>query len=574
LARYSRDRNIPIHAIGIGDPSPPRNVRVAEVLAPDNAFQNDPFPISARITAEGLDGETFRVVLREYDPNRGGEGRLVETKTVTIGPGGAVEEVSFERKQERVGRFVYTVEVAALEHESVVDDNSRQTTVNVIDARTRVLLVAGGPSWEYRFVSRLLERDATFDLSCWLQSADLSAVRDGDTVIDHFPMLAEELFAYDVIILMDPQPDDLTESWCRLLDTFVTEHGGGLVYQASRPFTPAAIRLSALDPLRALLPVTLDPEADLILNQIGHYQVSPSPLLIPDGALDHPVLRAGVTTADTRLAWRGIGDVHWHYPVLRGKPAATVLMRHGHSRMRNSHGEHVLAAVQFVGAGRVGFLGFDSTWRWRRHDVNLFDRFWVQYVRYLSEGKLLGGGKRGSIFTERDQYAIGESVVVTAKLFDTRYEPLAVPEVRARYLIEGDRRELTLEAQPDRPGWFEGRFVPDRGGLYRISLNLPGNSPDETVEVVREIRASRPNIEVMRPQMARVDLIALSEGSDGGRYFEVDEIGKLPGIVPDLHAEIPIRSRPTTLWDNGWMLGLLVALLSVEWGLRKWNRLL
>jgi len=74
--------------------------------------------------------------------------------------------------------------------------------------------------------------------------------------------------------------------------------------------------------------------------------------------------------------------------------------------------------------------------------------------------------------------------------------------------------------------------------------------------------------------MARADLIALAEGSFGGRYFEVDEVGELPELVPDLHAEIPIRSRPTTLWDNGWTLALLLVLLSIEWGVRKWNRLL
>jgi hypothetical protein len=54
----------------------------------------------------------------------------------------------------------------------------------------------------------------------------------------------------------------------------------------------------------------------------------------------------------------------------------------------------------------------------------------------------------------------------------------------------------------------------------------------------------------------------------------VDQASELAKSIPDLHEEIPIRSRPLTLWDNWKTLALLVGLMSIEWGLRKWNRLL
>ena len=74
--------------------------------------------------------------------------------------------------------------------------------------------------------------------------------------------------------------------------------------------------------------------------------------------------------------------------------------------------------------------------------------------------------------------------------------------------------------------------------------------------------------------MDRARLRTLAEQSFGGRYFEVDEASTMPDLIPDLHEEIPIRSRPTTLWDNGMTLALLLTLLSIEWAIRKWNRLL
>jgi len=573
-ARYARERGFPIHTVGIGDPTSPRNVRVTEILAPPNAFQQDPFAVSAQLAAEGLDGRSLLVQLRERSASDGGTGSVVDSRSVRVEPGGTVPPVTFQRSQSRIGRFIYTIDVPPLEAESVADDNSRQTTVNVIDSRTRVLLIASGPSWEYRFVSRLLTRDDTFDLSCWLQSADYSAVRDGNTVIDHLPITAEELFEYDVIVLLDPDPAELSDTWCRLLDTFVTEHGGGILLEAARPHTPVLMRDRALKPLHDLLPVTLDPEADLVLNEVGHYQRSGSPLAIPPTAFGHPVMKLADDTVSTKLIWQGIGDIYWHYPVVREKPVATVLMRHGNPRMRNSYGGHVLAAVQFVGRGRTGFLAFDGTWRWRRHGVGLFDRFWVQLVRYLAEGKLLGGTKRGTLLTDADQYSLGEAVTVTARLFDAQYEPLRRDQVIARYGVDGDRGDVTLTAHRDQPGWFEGRFVPDRTGSYRITLNMMEPRSGNPTEIAREIRVERPNIEILRPQMDRAALVTLAGQSHGGQYFEVDEAAELPDLIPDLHEEIPIRSRPRTLWDNWVTLVILATLLSVEWGARKWNRLL
>ncbi|MBI4718629.1 MAG: VWA domain-containing protein [Planctomycetes bacterium] len=574
LAAYARERRLPVHTVGIGDPSSPRNARVAEVAAPENVFQKDPFAITARLVTQGLEGESVRVQLRERSESDGGEGVVVESRELPAGAAEAAAGVTFERRQERIGRYTYSVEVPLLSGESVADDNSRQVSVQVIDSRLKVLIVAGAPGWDYRYLSRLLQRDDTVDVSCWLQSADLSAVRDGDKVIDHLPRLAEELFTYDVIVLMDPDPEEFDETWARLLDQFVSEHGGGFLYTAARAHTPAFMRQRELKPLHDLLPVTLDPEADLVLNQIGHYQVGAAPVEVPATVHGHPVMQLAGDAVSSRLLWQGVGDIYWHYPALREKPVATVLMRHGDPRMRNNYGGHVLAAVQFVGAGRTGFLAIDGTYRWRRYGEELFDRFWVQWVRYLAEGRLLGGTRRGVLLTERDECALGEAVQVSARLLDERFEPLRSESVAAVYEIEGERREVLLTAQRDRRGWFEGPFVPQRTGAYRISVRLPGPAGDDRQELTRRIRVSRPNLEILRPQMDRAALTALAGGSLGGRYFEMNEVQRIPALIPDLHEELPIRSRPISLWDRAATLAFLGMLLCAEWLVRKLNKLL
>ncbi|MCB9850441.1 MAG: VWA domain-containing protein [Phycisphaerales bacterium] len=572
IADFARERRIALHVVGVGDPAPPHNVRMAEVMAPDNVFADDPFAIVAQIASEGMAGETVNVELIERRADGDDEGTVVATKSVTLGTDGSIEPLSFDHRQNAVGRFTYRVHVPVGETESVADDNSKQVTVNIIENKLRVLLVAGSPSWDYRYLSRLLERDRTFQTSCWLQSADVDAVRDGNVVIDHLPATAEELFEYDAIILLDPDPFELTADWAELVSDLVTEHGGGLIYEAARQFSASFLRDPATEPVRRILPVTFDNDAELILNQIGHYQQQGYPLVVPPTAAGHPILKLPVGD-DQPFNWAGIGAVYWHLPVLREKPVATVLMRHGDPRMQNAYGAHVLFATQYAGAGRTAFLGFDGTWRWRSQSETIFNKFWVQTIRYLVEGKLAGGNRRGTILTDLDTYQLGAAVQVTARLFDRSFKPLQLPEVTAQYKLDGEPRELVLTRNNDRPGWYAGSFVPPRTGSCELTLPIPGDDVGEDV-ARREIQIVRPNLEILKPQLDREGLQLLANASPDGRYYDIDEVAALPAAIPDRHESTTIRSRPVPLWDDSWVLVVLVALLAAEWSMRKVFRLL
>jgi hypothetical protein len=590
-ARYARERNLPIYAVGFGDPSPPRSIRITELLAPTSAFKDDPYAITVNLTAQGLAGETRNIELYERAPTGAGGDAPVASKSVTIAADGSLPPLTFERRQEVTGRWVYGAKVATQPGDSAPLDQLQQAAVNVIDNKTRVLLVSGGPSWDYRFLARLLERDPSFDVSCWLQSADDTAVRDGDIVIDHLPATPEELFRYDAVILMDVDPREIDSRWSELVSKLVSEHGGGVLYTAARMFTPAFMRDPAAVPIVQMLPVSIDPEADLILNQIGHYQQQPAAIEIPSGAFGHPILRQGDDPAAGKLAWSKLGKVYWHYPVLRAKPVANTLMMHGDPRMRNSHGAHVLLATHYVGAGRAAFMGFDGTWRWRQYGAEFHDRFWIQMLRYLIEGKMLGGHNRGVLLTESDSYPAGEAVAVSARLYDERFEPETRDTVTATYRVaaaspsqgegwgEGQSREFILQRVPDRPGWYEGRFVPDRAGLYDISLVLhdshaPANDLDGGITLTRQVQVVRSNLEMANPRMNREALVTLAEQSAGGRYFNPEDAAQIPDLIPDRHESTTVKGAPTLLWDRWWTLALLAGLLSLEWTVRKLARLL
>jgi len=584
VARFLKQRGIPLYVVGVGDPAEPVNVRVAEVLGPRAAFKNDPFTVTVRLETDGAAGRPLKVDLFEKSGEGDGTQELLESRTVTVGANGVVPPLLFERKVAAPGSRIYVAKAQPLDDELVRSDNAREIlpAVQILDDKMRVLVVAGGASYDYRFLTRMLERDKTVDVSCWLQSADIAAVRDGSTIIKELPTQQDDLFKYDAVLLLDVNPQELDPTWGSLLALYVADHGGGVLYQAGQKFSGKFFRSPATSSLVEILPVVPDPDAEIILNELGQYQTRSWPIQISDEALSDPILRLSDDPTDNRAVWSMLDGIFWHFPVRREKPVATALMRHTNPRMANAFGQQVVFATQFVGAGRTAYLGFDTTHRWRRFDEKLFNRFWIQTLRYLVEGKLMGGRARGAVTTPKQQYDLGESVVITARALDERYNPLQLPVLELKAIAGSGVAEPTADNQtlvslmpiPGREGFYQGRFVPRKTGAYHLRMDLAAGSAGSAV-VEREILVSQPDIELRRPAMQRARLQQLVAEAGEGQYCDADEAIGLAGLIPDRsRTPPPIRERPRPLWDNRYVLMTLVGLLTIEWILRKKAKLL
>ncbi|RIK68340.1 MAG: hypothetical protein DCC65_03895 [Planctomycetota bacterium] len=586
IAQMLKARGVPLYAVGVGDPSEPLNVVVTEVAGPRSAFKNDPFSVTVRLEARNLENQSLSVELLERSAGTAGTPQPVDRRTVRVNEDGTVEPVVFERKIARPGAMSYVARVAPVEHEAIAADNEKEIlpAVQILDDKMRVLLVAGSPVYDYRFLARMLERDATVDVSTWLQSADMNSVRDGNTIITELPEKQEELFKYDAVILIDPDPEQLDPAWGSLLAAFVSDHGGGLLYGAGNKFAGRFFRSPNTASIVEMLPVVPEPDAEIMLNELGQYQTRAWPIEIPDAALGDSILRQADNLAENRAVWSALDGVYWHFPVRREKPVAVTLMRHSNPRMVSSFGPHVLLATQFVGSGRCVYLGLNSTWRWRKHDEKYFNRFWIQMTRYLVEGRLLGGRSRGMILTPKDQFDLGESVPVTVRALDERFDPLLVPELELVAAStsgsddSGEPRQplrVTLTPVVGREGYYQGRFIPLQAGTIHLSVTLPGlpTGPGPSPVLERDLTINRPAIEMRNTAMNRAALEQLALGS-GGRYFDVDEAPRIAELIPDSSRTLVSRERPRPLWDNAYVLVLLAVIVTLEWALRRKARLL
>ena len=570
--RFGR-QGIPVFTVPVGDPSEPCNVRVTELWAPKQVPQKDPFAIQAQIQVRNADTPRIKVELRRSpaDAPDTEPGAIVATEMLDIEQEETTYSLNFAHKPEQPGRFRYTVVAPVLPEEIIDTDNRRSVHVQVLDHKLRILLVSGGPGWDYRMVRTLLVRDPTVDVSCWLQSLSPKLRQDGTTPLNRFPDTRAELFAYDGIVLMDPNPDQLTDHWLKMLHDFVNKHGGGLLWVAGSSYTAQSLTPASSAALRELLPVRLQdappplPPAGRRSAWTREWQIR-----VRGAGADHPMLSLTTDPQNNIALWEDMPGIYWYYPVRGATPGATVLIEHADPVLTGGAGGMPLLVQGQIGAGRVIWMGFGETWRWRGAGEEHFNRFWIQAVRELAAGRILKGRHRAQISTDRGRYDLGATVRVTARFFDSNYRPLVAPLVKAR-VVSGDGEtghDLDLPAIAGREGVYAGSFAARYLGQNEIRAAMPEIAGVQTEPITHRFTVELPNIEFAdgRPDNGLLRLLA---AESGGACLNLDQLTDLPDRIPDRHESLVVQGKAVELWDTWRVILILTILLGIEWAVRK-----
>ena len=254
----ARDAKIPIYTVGIGSDRRPANVRVSDLVAPARAYPGDSFQVTGYLQSEGLSDRTVAVELISRaagEENRQLEGTLEASERVTLGGRGEVVPVKFDITPDERGRRVFRLRVKAPPEDSNAADDEQEVDVEIVDRKTRVLLVASGPTREYIFLRNQLKRDKEVIVDVWLQSAAEGASQDADTILEEFPATPQEMFEYDCVVAFDPDWQKMDPAQVDLLERWVAEKAGGLVVVAGPVEMDRWVQDPKLAKIRGLYPV-------------------------------------------------------------------------------------------------------------------------------------------------------------------------------------------------------------------------------------------------------------------------------------------------------------------------------
>ena len=559
IAESARRKGIQLHIVGLGSDEASKDLLIYDTLVDEIAFVGDPMSFTAKVKSYGYAGKKVQLRLRKE-----GEDAVLAESEIKAPPDGQPLKIEIPYTSNTPGEFDLVLEIVPQTDETNRSNNAEVRHVSVREEKIRVLLADSSPRYEFRYLKQLFERDKSTELSTLLQDADLEYSQEDHTALQHFPVKKEDLAKYDVIIFGDLSPAVLGPAVLENIRDFVKEKGGSIAFIAGQFADPA---LMSGTPLETLLPFKPDDvkvlPADAVVDDPFH------PALTLEGQKGNSLFRLGDGEADSLKIWNSLPSLYWFVEIPKVKPGVRVFAEH--PLKSGASGRLPIIMLQQVGAGKVLYHATDESWRWRFRRGDLYyGRYWIQAIRYLSRGRLIGKDRTAELSVDQLVYQRGQPVTLRVRFVDEKFLPADPGGVTVMIERKGEGRiPVKLTRLREAPTMYEGQLARLSDGSYHAWISQPAfnEAPPST-----DFRIEAPLRELQRRGMDKTDL-QLAARQSNGRYYSLDGVDTLPGEIPP-GTPIPLQTdNPLPLWNRWEVLSLFSLLLTTEWMLRKRWRL-
>ncbi|MEL0097410.1 MAG: VWA domain-containing protein [Planctomycetaceae bacterium] len=589
--RAARTYNIPLFPVGIGSNEQAKNIRVVDIEAPERVYPGDNFKITGYIQAYGAENRSVTVDLVSRPVNTASDDssqdKIEDQIQLDLADDGETRPVEFELEPDDSlqGKRDYVIRVQAPPDDKNERDNQRSATVEIVDRRTKVLLLAGGPTREYRFLRNMLFRDDEVEVHVHLQTAEDTISQEADEVVYDFPQLDEELYDYDAIVAFDPDWEALDDSQIELVERWVSEEAGGLFVVAGPVFTPEWSRMRrgrrrGIDLIKNLYPVVFYNQGGVTLS-LGRFGGDTAwPIQFSDDGLSAEFLWLDNSQLGSEQAWASFEGVYGFYKAKDPKPGAKVYSRFSDPDTAIDDELPIYMSGHFYGAGRVFFQASGEMWRLRSIEEAYFEKYYTKLIRWVSQGRLLRDSTRGVLLVDKDRTFLGEHITIQAVLTDAQHDPLSAESVDAVLVQPDGTREpiqLKLLIDGSREGMYTGQFIATQEGDYRVEVPLPGSADLLT----RDVRVRVPQLEIENPRRNDALLSYVAEQTSGNYFVGISSTLVTPNNEEgrSLSESIVARDQETQLPGTpdkdfeemlmGWLIAVISGILCVEWIIRR-----
>lgn len=575
----------PVFPVILGSDEPIRDLAVEQVNATQSPFEDAPVFIDAKLRASRARGETATVSL--YD----GKHKLLDQQKHVVKEENETFPVRFKVPNATPGASFYSVEIAG-STEATKENNLRHVAVNRPAGEFRILYIAGEPNWEHKFLQRALEQDPQLKMSsliriarrerkiAWRKREEAAQMvgefagdeeaqlneqplflrlnlRDPSELRAGFPKTADDLYAYDAVIVDALEARFFTAEQLRLLQKFVSERGGSLLMLGG----PEGFHRGgyAKTPLSEMLPVYIDQPSAGLPEPDARWDLTREGLLVPWARLrerqeDEVARLRELPSFESMSSVRGL------------KPGATLV-----AAANQPSGPKVpTLAMHAYGKGRVMAMMAGDFWRTGFGEEKLetdMEKLWRQIMRAL----VTDVPRRVSISAEVDPER-SEKRSLRVLAWNPRYEAAeeASPAMRLE-MPSGEKRELLPEMDPGKAGVFTAEVPSATEGAYKASVTVTGPEFKEPgkAELGWCINQSSNEFEHLAPDRQRMAQLA---AVTGGKVIAEADLANFVTALPD--RKLPVMETYTDpWWHHPFFFLFALGCFIGEWGLRRQSRL-
>jgi hypothetical protein len=512
-----------VNTVGLGDTIPKRDINLKNLYYNKITYQGNKFPVVAEVLNTGFAGQNVTVRITK-------QGRVIASKEVKLASERELNRVEFLLDAEKEGMQHYVVEIEPIEEEFTTQNNIAHAYIDVIEGKEKILLVAAAPHPDIKAIRSAIEGNQNYELQIHIPS--LSATNEKQKLETR----------YDLIIFH--QLPENTANSLNLLKEFQEKSDAHWYIVGNQTYLP---RFNQENPVISVISINndVDEVKPVYNNAFSLFKIEAErqaiieqylPITVPFGNLE-PKGNQEV------LLYQKVGNVETTKPLLV---------------VRESDGKKSAA-----------LLG-EGFWQWRmqefsRHDkTEAFDDMVGKLVQYLSAKE---DKRKFKVYPVSETFEDTQPVVFETELYNDIYEQIYGQPVSLTITGEDGTQKKFSYTTNENNTQYRVSNLPEGVYQYQASTNINGQEYTSG----GEFTVQRLQIENLNLTANHQLLRQLSEET-GGNFYTASELDQVAEATTQQQAKNRIYTSEAYLpiINLKWIFFLLLLLVSLEWGIRKY----
>ncbi len=545
---------VPVHTIAIGDSVPLADVSVVAVRLSRQALARAPLPIEVELALGAFAGRPGGLTVQvELD------GKPVSSHEIALA-GDAMRRLKLEVVPTTVGAHVVSVRAVPLADEVTQANNAVHVPIDVVRDRTRVLHLAGHPSWDSRFVRAQLRADPTVDLVSFyiMVGRGGGTIAAEETTLIPFPtrqLFGEALDDFDLVIFHDFafHQFDIDRMIPSRIGPWIQQGGALMVVGGRQSLTAGGWQDTSILPW---LPIQIGSGEDAFREAV-------SQLRLTEVGASHPVSRLRRDVEENRTAWKAA--------TLPGTHSGQVA-RSGDPVLVERDDGAPLLAVGDRGQGRVAALTTSGLWTWamgasdersRAESRSDFAALWRHLRGWLVRDPAY---QRLHLSAPRVAVLPGNEARIEVRWLAADHRPVAdawvdASDVPLPYKPDAAQTPRSTRCRTDAEGRCTLKLLAWPPGPHLLEAHSEGGGHAQTAWAVAEAAA-----EDADPRPDRASLQRIADASGGKLVARASDLTPADLIGAEMQDLERVR---TALWGHPATVTGLLLLLGLEWTLRR-----
>lgn len=515
----------PIYTIALGDTTIKADLAIKRLAVNSIAFVGNAFPVELQVQANKLMGQQITATLLEI--NADGTSQKIAQQQARIDKIAQFFTFSFSVSALKPGNLTYKVVLSNLPNEITYSNNSQLFAIDIIDNKSKVLIMAASPHPDISALKNYLETSKQITVEVAFAGNSSPQIKGYDLVIFHqLPSTKHNIL-----------------NWVEQCKA----NKIGMLFIVGKQ-----TQLSLLNQMQSLAVFTLR-----AANQFNK-------------AL--PSINAGFT--NFRFAEKlpqlikDLPPLETPFADIKPSLQAQVVMN---QQIGNVVTTNPLIFIGNQQGQRIGVIAGEGIWRWRIAEYQAesnfettFD-FFSKLTQYLS----LRADKRNfRAYPAQPTFNENEKINFIAELYDDAFEPVI-------------KADINLKITNSEGKTFQYTFLPDVERFQALVGRLPaGNYQYEAYTTFNQLPLSQKGrFQVLKIDLegqetkANHDLLNQMATSSGGNMYYLGNLNNLTKEILERDDLKPTKYEQVILQpliNISWLLALILLLLSIEWFVRKY----